>query len=331
MVFTDELTIYVKAGDGGRGVVRWLHEKGHDLAGPAGGNGGRGANVYAVARRETNLLARYKAEKEFYARNGGTGGSRSKHGADGPDFEIELPIGSIITNKRTEQKFYLSAEGERVLLLAGGAGGRGNESYKSSVNRSPRKFTLGEPGAEAEFFVEVELIADIGLIGLPNAGKTSLLNELTRSQGKVGAYPFTTLEPALGDMRHYIIADIPGLIEGAAEGKGLGHKFLRHIRRTKILVHLISLENENVVAAYKIIRRELGNFDPDLLAKKEIIVLTKTDLITDSKKLMAIIKKMGKINPTVFAITLYDAHLIKSLQDALIKEGAKNIVINLKK
>lgn len=327
MTFTDELTIYVKAGDGGSGVVRWLHEKGHDLAGPAGGNGGRGANVYALARRETNLLARYKAEKNFYGRRGGDGGSRSKHGADGPDFEIELPIGSIITNQRTGQKFYLSTESERVLILAGGAGGRGNESYKSSVNRSPRQFTTGEPGAEAEFYIEVELIADIGLIGLPNAGKTSLLNQLTRSRGKVGAYPFTTVEPALGNMHHYIIADIPGLIEGAAEGKGLGHKFLRHIRRTKILAHLVSLENDNPAAAYKIIRRELGNFDPDLLAKKEIIVLTKTDLLADSKKLTALIKKMGKINPAVFAITLYDADLVKSFQDALIKEVSDKVLL----
>lgn len=325
MAFTDELTIHITAGKGGDGVVRWLHEKGKDLAGPAGGNGGRGADVYAVARRDTHLLARYKAEKEFFGANGGDGGSKSKHGANGADYNIEFPIGSIITNLRTGEKFYLelggeprSGRGERVLLLKGGEGGRGNESYKSSINRSPRQTTKGKPGEEANFYIEVELIADIGLIGLPNAGKTSLLNELTASHGKVGAYPFTTLEPALGDMHGYIIADIPGLIEGAAEGKGLGHKFLRHIRRTKVLAHLISLENEDVVLAYKTIRAELERFDKTLLEKPEIIILTKTDLITDQKKLKSFITKIKKLNPKVFTVTVYDNDLIKTLQDALV-------------
>ena len=318
MAFTDELTIHIKAGKGGDGVVRWLHEKGKDLAGPAGGNGGRGADVYALARRDTHLLARYKAEKEFHGQDGGDGGSKSKHGANGDDFNIEFPVGSIIINKRTGEKINLLKAGEKFLLLKGGEGGRGNESYKSSVNRSPKQTTKGKLGEEADFYIEVELIADIGLIGLPNAGKTSLLKELTRSAGKVGAYPFTTLEPALGDMHGYIIADIPGLIEGAAEGKGLGHKFLRHIRRTKVLAHLISLENEEPVTAYQTIRAELERFDKELLNKKEIIILTKTDLITDSKKLKSLITKLKKLNPKVFPVTVYDNDLIKTLQDALV-------------
>ncbi len=320
MAFTDELTIHIKAGKGGDGVLRWLHEKGKDLAGPAGGNGGRGADVYALARRDTHLLARYKAEKEFRGQNGGDGGSKSKHGANGDDYNIEFPVGSIITNLRTGEKINLLKDGERVLLLKGGDGGRGNESYKSSVNRSPTKTTKGKVGEEADFYIEVELIADIGLIGLPNAGKTSLLNELTRSQGKVGAYPFTTLEPALGDMYGYIIADIPGLIEGAAEGKGLGHKFLRHIRRTKVLAHLLSLENEDIVAAYKTIRAELERYDKTLMDKKEIIILTKTDLIEDPKKLKSLITKIKKLNKDILTVTVYDDASIKNLTDELMKE-----------
>lgn len=319
MAFTDELNILGKAGDGGDGVVRWLHEKGKEFMGPAGGNGGRGGSIYALAVRDTHLLSKYKSLKEFNAERGGDGQSRSCHGLDGGDLDILLPLGSVITNKTTGEKFSLSTEGEKILLLKGGAGGRGNESFKKSTNQSPRESTPGKPGEEAQFYIELELIADVGLVGLPNAGKTSLLNELTNTKGKVGAYPFTTLEPALGEMYGYILADIPGLIEGAAEGKGLGHKFLRHIRRTKILMHLVSLENEDPVAAYQSIRQELGKFDPELMNKKEIIVLTKTDLIKDENKIKKLVKEFEKFSPTVHALTLYDDIQIKSLEKALVE------------
>ena len=185
------------------------------------------------------------------------------------------------------------------------------------------KATNGKRGGEADFLFEVELIADIGLIGLPNAGKTSLLNELTRAKGKIGGYPFTTIEPHLGEFYGYIISDIPGLIEGAAQGKGLGHKFLRHIRRTTILVHLVSLENEDIVKTYKIIRKELEEFDKTLLEKKEIVLLTKTDVIEDKKKLDSIIKDMKKIVSEVKTISLYDNDSIKEFRDFLIKELKK--------
>src|SRR3989344_1294068 len=186
MAFTDEITIYARAGHGGKGVVRWLHEKGKEWSGPAGGNGGRGGSVYALGVRDVHLLNKYKALKEFGAENGEDGRSKSEYGADGKDLEIELPVGSIITNKRTGQKYSISHEGEAILLLKGGAGGRGNESFKGSMNTSPIESTDGFPGEEDEFYIELELIADAGLIGMPNAGKTSLLNELSRSQGKVG-------------------------------------------------------------------------------------------------------------------------------------------------
>ena len=319
MGFVDELKIYAKAGNGGDGVVRWRHEKYKPLAGPCGGDGGRGGSVYAVAARDVHLLSKYRNQKEFFAEKGGDGQKDSLHGADGVDLEIMLPIGSIITNLSTDKKVSLSTEGEKVLLLEGGKGGRGNESYKSSTNRSPEQQTDGKEGKEAKFFIELELVADIGLIGLPNAGKTSLLNMLSQAKGKVGAYPFTTLEPNLGECYGYIISDIPGLIEGASEGKGLGHKFLRHIKRTKILVHLVSLENEDPVNTYKIVRKELGQYDKTLLDKKEVVILTKTDML-DEASVANVIKQMKKINPNVYTVSVYDDEAIKAVRDGLIGE-----------
>lgn len=320
MAFTDELTIHVKAGKGGDGVVRWLHEKGKEFSGAAGGNGGRGGNVFVVPVRDTHLLSKYKAKKIFEAGPGEPGGSKSLHGANGADIDIELPLGSIVTNVRTGQKIHLVEQGEKIQIAKGGTGGRGNESFKSSTNQTPLEFTLGEDGEEDDFYIELELVADIGLIGLPNAGKTSILNELTNSTGKVGNYPFTTLEPNLGDMYGFIIADIPGLIEGASEGTGLGHKFLRHVRRTKMLAHLISLENEDLVSTYKIIRKELQKFDKELVNKKEVIVLTKTDLITDRVLLKQKISEMEKIGPKVLVVSVYDDDQIKDLREELIKD-----------
>ncbi|MBI2045869.1 MAG: GTPase ObgE [Parcubacteria group bacterium] len=327
MAFIDELTIYAKAGDGGGGVVRWRHEKGIELGGPAGGDGGRGGHVYAKAVRDVHLLARYRAIKEFAAERGENGGKKSLHGANGKDLDILFPIGSIITNKKTGQQISLYEEGERVLLLSGGQGGRGNESFKSSVNRSPQKATPGKPGEDAEFYIEVELIADIGLIGFPNAGKTSILNALSNARGKVGDYPFTTLEPNLGECFGYIIADVPGLVEGAAEGKGLGHKFLRHIRRTKILVHLVSLENDDLLAAYKTVRKELKQFDPVLLEKKEIVVITKTDITHDVARLKKDIQKLKKLAPIVTTVSLYDDKDVQALQKIILKEAAEKDVL----
>lgn len=324
MAFVDELKIHIKAGDGGDGVVRWRHEKNREFGGPAGGNGGRGGNIYVVATRDVHLLYKYRHKKDFVAENGVPGGGRSLFGADGDDLEILLPVGSIVTNTKTGFKISLEQEGEKKLLLAGGEGGRGNESFKSSTNRSPKEFTTGKPGEEGDFFIELELIADIGLIGFPSSGKTSLLNTLTNAHGKVGAYPFTTLEPSLGEFYGYIIADIPGLIEGASTGKGLGYKFLRHIRRTRILVHLVSLEQENVASTYKAIREELKQFDPTLLEKEEIVILTKTDILLDEKLLAGQVKKIEKLNPNVLTLSLYDDMAVKKIQDYLMLELRKS-------
>lgn len=330
----DELKIHIKAGDGGDGVVRWRHEKGIDLAGPAGGNGGKGGDVYLRAIRDIAVLARYKNTKEFDAENGEAGMKKGMHGKNGGDLIIDVPIGSVVTNLETREKFNLIEDGKEVKILNGGKGGLGNEYFKSAINRSPEQQTDGKNGEEADFYIEVELMADAGLIGLPNAGKSSLINVLTNSKSKIGAYQFTTLEPSLGDMHGYILADIPGLIEGASEGKGLGHKFLRHIKRTKVLLHCLSLENEDVVSAYKVIRKELEDYSPELAEKQEVVILTKTDMVEDadlrglhadkrgkkSKKIIdEAIKKISKFNKNILSVTVLDDKSVKQLKDDLIK------------
>jgi GTP-binding protein len=319
MAFIDEIKIYAEAGRGGDGVVRWRREKFIPKGGPAGGDGGRGGNFYAVAIRDIHALSRYKAKKEFHAGRGKDGGKKSLHGKNGEDFILELPVGSVITNLETDEKWQLLEEGQKVLLLKGGYGGFGNEHFKSSTNTTPKECRPGQDGEKGNFLIELELFADLGLVGLPNAGKSSLLNTLTNAGAKVGEYPFTTLDPNLGNFYGHIIADIPGLIEGASEGKGLGVKFLRHIKRTKMLAHLISLENSNPMKAYKEVRKELEKYGNDLDKKEEIIVLTKTDVIDDPKFIEKKVKEFRKLNKKVFAISLYDDASIKNFSDALVK------------
>lgn len=315
-MFVDELTIYAEAGRGGNGVERWLRLKHLPLGGPAGGNGGNGGDVYARAVRNINQLAKYTGEKSFRAEHGESGHGRSRHGKNGEDLVIDLPIGSRITCVELDRVFELTREGETVRLLRGGRGGLGNETFKSSVNRSPQETTKGKPGEASTLQIELALVVDVGIIGLPNAGKSTLLNTLTRAQSRVGEYPFTTLVPHLGDLYGFILADIPGLISGASTGKGLGHKFLRHVTKTKMLVHCVSLASDDVVGDYETVRQELVEYDSSLGDREEWVVLTKADLV--SAELAEVARSsFAAQDRTVHVVSSSDADSIKRFSDAL--------------
>lgn len=320
MALVDEVQIHIQSGNGGDGVVRWRREKFQPKGGPNGGNGGRGADVYAEVISDLAYLSLYLRSRNFQAEHGEAGGSRSREGKDGNDLVLKFPRGSVIKNLSTGEEFELAEVGEKLRILKGGRDGLGNEYFKSSTNTTPYEWTPGEPGEEADFLVELKLFADVGFVGFPNAGKSTLLNELTNAKSKIGDYHFTTLDPHLGAMGPYVLADIPGIIEGASSGKGLGYKFLKHIQRTRTLVHLVSLESSEPWEDYRTIRRELENYDPALLDKDEIVVLTKTDLL-DTKDLEKIVQEFKqKISPKfLFAISAFDNESIKNFQEELWK------------
>ena len=273
----DDVTLSVAAGNGGDGTVAFNKNK-MEL-GPTGAGGGNGGSVWCIGVADIGALSRWRKSKEAHADSGGVGGGQYRDGKDGADLEFPVPVGTIVHNLDTGKDLEITAIGQRALLAKGGKGGQGNFYFRSSTDTSPRKSQPGTAGERFRIRLELKLIADVGLIGLPNAGKSSLINALTRAQQKIANYPFTTLEPGLGAYYELILADIPGLIEGASGGKGLGMKFLRHIERTGTLFHLISCESDDSARDYQLIRRELEQYNPALLEKKEYVFLTKTDLI----------------------------------------------------
>lgn len=318
MAFIDELQLYIRSGKGGDGVVRFRHEKSREFMGPAGGDGGRGGDVYVKAVKNAAILEKYRHTKSFEAQNGEAGSNNSCHGRDGEDLYIDFPIGSLITNTDTGETWELLEEGTTYRILRGGDGGFGNEHFKSSVNQAPKRATLGKEGQDGNFHIELQLFADAGLIGFPNVGKSTILNTITNAQSKIGNFHFTTLEPHLGALYEFVLADIPGLIEGASEGKGLGHKFLRHIKRTSLLIHCIAASTEDVVVDYETVRKELENFDEELALKKEIIVITKCDEV-DEGTLETIKNKLSTYNKDILTLTVLDDASVKTFSDSLVE------------
>ncbi len=317
MAFVDQIQVQAQAGKGGSGVVRWLHIKGTNKGGPAGGDGGRGGHVVVEGVRDLGVLASYRFIKKFRAQNGESGGNNNKHGGDGAPVIIRIPVGSLVEVSNGES-FEVLKEGEQIIVFKGGPGGHGNAHFKSSVNQNPQDATDGRPGQAGDIKITLKLIADAGLIGFPNAGKSSLLNALTRAKSKVGAYPFTTLDPHLGDFYGHLLADIPGLIEGASAGKGLGSKFLRHVERTGFLVHLVSAEQEDPAATYRAIREELRAFGHGLFEKPELIVLSKTDLMLDEEREAKVQQLRDAIGAgEVIAVSVEDVELLKNFSDRL--------------
>lgn len=281
-MFVDTATVAIKAGNGGDGIISFRHEKYIDKGGPDGGDGGKGGDVVFVASRNENTLADFRFQKELRAQDGDPGGKRRKHGRSAPDLFVQVPVGTAIIATNGEVLADLAADGQRAIIAKGGLGGFGNAHFISSRRQAPRIAEKGEKGAELEARLELKMIADVGLVGLPNAGKSTLLSVISNAKPQIANYPFTTLIPNLGVVdidgeASVLFADIPGLIEGAAEGKGLGDEFLRHVERTAVLVHLIDAYQEDVAATYKTIQDELAAYSSTLSDKPQIVVLTKID------------------------------------------------------
>lgn len=317
-MFVDEAEITVIGGQGGAGNVSFFVAKG----GPCGGNGGRGGNVYATINPSRSNLKKYTSIIKYEAESGGHGDANNRHGKNGKDLYLQLPIGTTITDIDTNLEIELNRTNPEILLCRGGEGGLGNNAMKSPTNRTPKRAENGKPGETKRFKLIVKLIADFGLIGLPNAGKSSLLNELTAANVKTAEYPFTTLEPNLGVLDGRVIADIPGLIEGASTGRGLGIKFLKHIEKVKLLIHCISVESLNISHDFLTVTNELKHYNENLLKKKMILLLTKIDLV-DKKTLGMKLIELKKLGKVVYPISIHDWDSLQNLKKVL-NEASSN-------
>lgn len=288
MKFLDEAKIYIKAGDGGNGACSFRHEKFLEFGGPDGGNGGNGGDVVFMAVENLNTLIDFRYQQHFKAERGKNGAGRNCTGASGEDLIIKVPVGTQIMDETGSSILAdMLNDGDKFVAAKGGKGGRGNDSYKSSTNQAPEQADPGTPGEELWVWLKLKIIADTGLIGLPNAGKSTFLSVISRAKPKIADYPFTTIYPNLGmasvDDNMMLVADIPGLIEGASDGVGLGTKFLKHVERCKVLIHLIDATQEDVVTPYKIIRKELKKYSPLLAGKPEVVALNKIDALTEDE------------------------------------------------
>ena len=313
MKFIDEVLIKVFAGDGGNGIASFRREKFEPMGGPSGGDGGRGGSVFFQADENLNTLIDFRFKKEHRAQRGENGRSSDQYGAAGEDLILKVPVGTVIKDSFSENIFGdLTQHGQKILVAKGGKGGLGNIHFKSSINRAPRQFTHGEPGEEFELFLELKLIADIGLVGLPNAGKSSFIRKVSAATPKVADYPFTTLQPNLGVVKFdidksFVIADVPGLIEGASDGVGLGDKFLKHLTRTRLLLHLIdglsNISGSDPIDDAKTIIGELKKYEETLFNKPRWIVLNKIDLNYDADALKKQIKDKIGWDDKIFVIS----------------------------
>jgi GTP-binding protein len=320
-MFVDLVEVYVRGGDGGHGEVAFRREKFVPRGGPSGGDGGSGGNVIAVADRSLTTLTDFRYRKHLRAKNGGRGGASKMTGAEGEDLVVAVPVGTIVKDADTgEVVADVVVHGQRVFLARGGSGGRGNARFATSVRRAPRFAEKGEPGEERRLMLELRLLADVGLIGYPNAGKSTLLSRISSARPKIADYPFTTLSPVLGVVEaadvSFVVADIPGLIEGAAEGVGLGHEFLRHVMRTRILVHVVDVSEESgrdPLEDYRTIRKELELYHPDLPLKPEIVAANKVDMPGAPDRSKAFSEALGKEGIAVWHMSALTGEGVKEL------------------
>jgi GTP-binding protein len=320
----DDVFIKTIAGNGGDGFVSFNKTK--MSLGPVGGDGGQGGSIYVEGVSDIGALRVFRNQKVFKANNGEGGRGQMVHGKDGEDIILKVPVGTSIQNlSRPHMNRDILKVGQREVLVRGGKGGKGNFHFRSATNTSPQQFEEGHPGEEADFRLELKLIADVGLIGFPNAGKSSLLNMLTNSQSKVANYPFTTLEPHLGDYYGLILADIPGLIEGAGEGKGLGIKFLQHIDRTSILFHLVSALSDDVHKEYLAIRKELETYNPKFVDKEEYVFLSRSDEVS-KEEVIKKLETLKKLNPHTCALSVIDDDKLLEVKKILNSIRDENVI-----
>lgn len=336
MKFLDEAKIYIKAGGGGNGVASFRREKYIEFGGPDGGDGGDGGNVYIKAVDGLNTLIDYRYRQHFKAERGKDGSGKNKTGHGGKDLVLSVPIGTQIYDELKEEMIADLTEVNQIYMIAkGGSGGFGNTRFKSSTNRAPRNANKGTDGEEIAIWLKMKLIADCGIIGLPNAGKSTLLSKLSHANPKISDYPFTTLNPVLGVVSHsdeiFVIADIPGLIEGAHQGVGLGHKFLSHIERCPTLLHLISLEEDDIERSYKVVRNEMLEYGNEIHSKKEIIILNKIDLYDDGDIQEKINNFSDRVEKDIIVISAEKGIGIEELKDKLWEITSKDKKENSKK